>query len=107
MSSRDIVLITGANTGIGLETVKALLQSSKAYHILLGSRTLSKGEDAVAQLKSEFPKSESTVETVQVDIESDESIGKLYEVVEGKVGRVDVLINNAGKYSLLRVRWQC
>lgn len=97
MSSNEIILITGANTGIGFETVKALFQSPKSYHILLGSRTTSKGEDAIAQLKQEFPESKSTVETVQIDIESDESIGKLYEFVEGKFGRVDVLINNAGE----------
>lgn len=103
MSSNDIILITGANTGIGFETVKALLQSPKAYHILLGSRTSSKGEDAVAQVKKEFPDTKSTVETVQIDIESDDSIGKLYEFVEGKFGRLDVLINNAGEYNSLCV----
>ena len=94
--SSDLVLITGGNTGIGYETIKALFQSSKPYHVLLGTRTVSKGEDAIAKLKQEVPDSKSTVETVQIDIESDESIQKLYEFVEKKFGKVDVLINNAG-----------
>lgn len=34
------------NTGLGLEVVKALLQSEVAYEIIIGCRTISKGEDA-------------------------------------------------------------
>lgn len=34
------------NTGIGFEALKALCQSQTAYEILLGCRTISKGENA-------------------------------------------------------------
>ncbi|KAF5023178.1 hypothetical protein F66182_4759 [Fusarium sp. NRRL 66182] len=94
--SKEIVLITGANTGIGFETVKALFRSSKAYHVLLGSRTPSNADKAIAQLNSEIPGSESTVEPVQIDITVDESIDKLCETVKSKFGKLDVLVNNAG-----------
>ncbi|CAM1503603.1 Fc.00g011940.m01.CDS01 [Cosmosporella sp. VM-42] len=94
--SKAIVFITGANTGIGYEAVKALFQSSKSYHIFLGSRTPSNGDNAIAQLKKEVPSTSSTVEPIQIDITDDDSINKAFETVKEKFGKVDVLINNAG-----------
>ncbi len=96
--STTVVLITGANTGIGYETVKALLQSreEKKYHILLGARSGEKGSEAVKKLKEEISSTRSEIEAVLIDIDGDESIERLVKEVEGKVGRVDVLINNAG-----------
>jgi NAD(P)-dependent dehydrogenase (short-subunit alcohol dehydrogenase family) len=94
--SKTIVFITGANTGIGYEAVKALFQSQTPYHVLLGSRSPSKADDAIAQLKKEVPSSSSTVEPIQIDITDDDSINKAFETIKGKFGKVDVLVNNAG-----------
>ncbi|KAF5001192.1 hypothetical protein FGRMN_1216 [Fusarium graminum] len=93
---KEIVLITGANTGIGFETVKALFRSSKAYHVLLGSRNPSNGDKAVAQLNEEFPDAKSSVDVVQIDITDDGAITRLFEIIKSKFGRIDVLVNNAG-----------
>lgn len=98
MSTQDILLITGANTGIGYEAVKALLQSQKQYHIFLGSRSTDKGNEAIAQLKKDFPESKSSVELLQVDISKDDSIHKAVAHIESKFGKLDVLVNNAGEY---------
>jgi hypothetical protein len=38
--------ISIGNTGLGLEAIKALLQSETAYEIIIGCRTVSKGDDA-------------------------------------------------------------
>lgn len=95
MTSKTIVLITGGNTGIGYETVKALLSSERLYHILLGGRNIQKAQDAVKLAISEV-KSESTIEAIQVDVESDESISRAFEHVSSNHPRVDCLINNAG-----------
>jgi NAD(P)-dependent dehydrogenase (short-subunit alcohol dehydrogenase family) len=54
---RPVVLITGANTGLGLETVKALFRSSRAYTILLGTRNKDNADAAVRQLRAGFPNS--------------------------------------------------
>lgn len=94
MTTRKVVMITGGNTGIGFETVKAFLQSPKPYHILMGSRSLDKANAAIATLKEEVPETKSIVEAVQVDLRSDESIEKVYQQVKSSPGRLDILINN-------------
>ncbi|KAH7372180.1 hypothetical protein BKA64DRAFT_728913 [Cadophora sp. MPI-SDFR-AT-0126] len=97
-TSNTILLITGGNTGLGLETVKALYQSPKTtYTILLAGRDISKADAAAKSVESELKSpSGSVIRTVQIDIEDDESIGKAYEWVKKEFGRLDVLINNAG-----------
>ncbi|KAJ7676291.1 hypothetical protein B0H17DRAFT_987715 [Mycena rosella] len=96
MSSPNIVLVTGGNNGLGYETVKALLESDKAYHVLLGSRSLDKARRAIGTLHSECPTATNTVEAVQLDLTSDESIEKASEHIKASLGRLDILINNAG-----------
>lgn len=98
MASGTIVLITGANTGLGLETVKALCRSSKVYTILLGGRSLEKAATAAQEARDEYPKSPSAIEPIQVDIEDDTSISNAFDTVSSKYGYLDVLINNAGKF---------
>lgn len=97
MASRKIVLVTGGNNGIGYETVKALLESQKPYHVLMGSRSVEKAKAAIEKLKAEVPgTSNNTVEILQVDLTSDESIEKAFAEVKGRHGYLDVLVNNAG-----------
>ncbi|KAF4617029.1 hypothetical protein G7Y89_g15120 [Cudoniella acicularis] len=91
-----VVLVTGANTGIGYETVKALLESKKAYRVFLGSRSIEKAKLAIESLHKECPETTSTVEGLQVDLTSDESIEKAFEQVKANPGYLDTLINNAG-----------
>jgi len=96
MSSKPIILVTGANAGLGFEIVKSLCQSQKPYIILLSGRSKSKADAAAMNAQEEFPKSPSTVKTLQIDIESDESISQAFDKIESEFGCVDVLINNAG-----------
>lgn len=101
MASPKVIFVTGGNNGIGYETVKALLQSDKPYHVLLGSRSLEKAKLAIETLHKECPESTNTVEPVQLDLTSDESIEKAFEQVKAKPGHIDALINNAGMYICL------
>lgn len=94
--ANDIVLITGANTGLGFATVQALCGSNRTYTILLGGRSLDKAEEAAKEAQRTV-KNGTTVEAIQIDIEDDESISKLEKAITEKYGRIDVLINNAGK----------
>jgi len=85
-----IVLITGANKGIGFEIAKKLAKEQPSYHILVGSRDSKRGDEAVAKLQAE------NVEAITIDVTSDESISTAASTVLSKFGRLDVLINNAG-----------
>jgi short-subunit dehydrogenase len=51
-SISKIVLITGANQGIGFEIAKSL-SSKPDYHILIGSRDTQRGIDAAKQLQEQ------------------------------------------------------
>ena len=73
-----------ANGGIGFELASQLL-SNASNHVLLGSRSVEKGEAAVKNLQSRnLP---GTVELLQVDVDSDESITAATKTVERKHGR--------------------
>ena len=85
--SNPILLITGGNAGLGYLTVEALCQSSKAYTILLGGRSLDKAKNAVQKLQTENPQSSSTLKSVQINIEDDDSIQKLFRHVTDEYGR--------------------
>ncbi|MCJ1313229.1 hypothetical protein MMC25_006906 [Agyrium rufum] len=97
MSSPKIVIVTGANSGIGYETVKALLQSEKKYQIFVGARSLDKATSTIESLKKECSESTSNaLEPLEVDLTSDESIEKAMEKIKAGPGYLDVLLNNAG-----------
>ena len=96
MTERKIVLVTGGNTGAGYETVKALLQSDRPYHIFLGSRSVEKGTSAVETLRAECKDAKNFVEMVQLDVTDDSSIEHACNQVKAGHERLDVLINNAG-----------
>lgn len=93
---KKVVLITGANTGLGLEVVKALYKTTQSYNIIVGSRSIANGEAAVATVQKEIPSSSSSLSAVQVDLASDKSIDEALKTIESKFGRLDTLVNNAG-----------
>ncbi|CAF1238538.1 unnamed protein product [Adineta steineri] len=90
-----VVLVTGANKGIGFEVVKKLLKESSSSNdtvILLGCRDLKRGQDAINQLGSP-----SNVHLLQLDTSSASSIAHATDEIKQKWGgKLDILINNAG-----------
>ncbi|MCJ1449268.1 MAG: hypothetical protein MMC23_009788 [Stictis urceolatum] len=94
MSPR-IVLITGANSGIGLATAKVLTLVSTDYHVIMTARSLSKAENAKSEIESENPSGISRISTLQLDVTDEVSIGHARELVERQFGHLDALINNA------------
>ncbi|MCJ1237380.1 hypothetical protein MMC14_005365 [Varicellaria rhodocarpa] len=96
-SSKTIILITGANQGIGFETAANLLVSSSAYHVLLGSRDIEKGTSAVARLNALPIK--GSVSSIQIDVTDDISVDAAAKQVLDKYDRLDILVNNTGIFS--------
>ncbi|KAI1127820.1 putative short chain dehydrogenase/reductase [Nemania abortiva] len=95
-SNQTVILITGANSGIGLETAKALAANSD-FHILLGCRSAEKGQQALGEIQNALGGSiKATVSAMQIDVCDKKSIETAKGHIEGQFGKLDVLINNAG-----------
>jgi NAD(P)-dependent dehydrogenase (short-subunit alcohol dehydrogenase family) len=85
-----IALVTGANKGIGFETVRQLAQAG--VHVVLGARDHSKGKEAALKLQGEgLP-----VEALTIDVTDAASIAAAADEVATKFRVLDILINNAG-----------
>lgn len=91
--SKKIALVSGANKGIGLETVRQLAQ--KGIQVLLGARDSVKGEKAASVLKAES----LDVEFVSLDVSNQDSINSCRDFIASKYGVIDILVNNAGVMS--------
>ena len=85
-----LAFITGANRGIGFETAKKLAQSG--IKVILGSRDLNKGEEAVKKLSNLG----IDADLVQYDAFDEDAPQKVYDYILGKYKKLDILINNAG-----------
>jgi len=94
------ILITGANKGIGLATVKKLLDSYSDTYVLLGSRDLTKGKQALGNLLKGDPDFEDRVYLAQIDVEQDNSVKLAADEVAENFGKTPGtlygIINNAG-----------
>lgn len=88
---RLITLVTGANGGIGYELSSQLMAQS--HHVLLGSRSASKGEKAISSL--EAMNHPGSVELLVLDVGSPDSVTAAAENVAARHGRIDALVNNA------------
>ena len=90
--SDRVAVVTGANTGIGYETARAL--AKHGAHVVLACRSEQKGKDAVRRIKAE----DATVsaELMQLDLASLASVRRFAEAYNQKHDRLDLLINNAG-----------
>ncbi|EXJ81982.1 hypothetical protein A1O1_08049 [Capronia coronata CBS 617.96] len=92
--AHTIVLITGANQGLGYECVKKLAAEQPNYHIILCSRNFERGQEAAKAVSNLAPG--TSVEALELDINNDEHIAKAAKFVQDTYGRLDVLFNNAG-----------
>lgn len=83
-----VILITGANRGIGLAIVEAMSSNEKDT-VLLGCRDISLGEEACGNLQN-------NVHPVHLDLNDIDGLSSSLDKIVGTYGAIDVLINNAG-----------
>jgi NAD(P)-dependent dehydrogenase (short-subunit alcohol dehydrogenase family) len=88
--SKRVILITGANKGIGFEMARQLGKAGNT--VLLASRDESRGKAAAAALAKEGIEAHPIV----LDVDSASSIAHAVAQVGERWGHVDSLINNAG-----------
>ena len=86
---RSVALVTGANRGIGLELVRQLAR--QGFTPVLGSRDPEKGRLAAEALGREG----MDVVALELDVSDTRDIEGLAASLESRVGRLDVLVNNA------------
>ncbi|MFC0602464.1 SDR family oxidoreductase [Streptomyces palmae] len=90
MSTSKIVLITGASSGIGEATARRLAESG--HHVVLGARRV----DRLARLTAELKEAGYEAEYAELDVTDLDSVRGVVDDVLARLGRLDVLVNNAG-----------
>ena len=86
-NSRKIALVTGAGTGIGLAVSKGLANDD--YFVILAGRKIKKLEEAAKDIgENAYP--------LMMDVSDPKSIFEAFSWIETKIGRLDLLFNNAG-----------
>ena len=87
-----VAIITGANSGIGFETTRAL--AHKDATVILGCRDKDKGNAAVREIAQAYP--DAKAEMMHLDLSDLASIHHFTEEFSNHYDRLDMLINNAG-----------
>jgi NAD(P)-dependent dehydrogenase (short-subunit alcohol dehydrogenase family) len=92
-STPRVALITGAGTGIGKASAKALLGAG--YQVVLSGRNADKLEKAIQEIGG----TSDNCLAVACDVGKPESVKAMFAKLKTKFHRIDVLFNNAGTFT--------
>ncbi|MEV0119277.1 oxidoreductase [Streptomyces sp. NPDC050844] len=90
--SNRVFVVTGANSGLGLATTRALAR--KGANVILAVRDEAKGRRAVAEITAGQP--DAQLEVRRLDLADLDSVRDFADGLRADHARLDVLINNAG-----------
>src|SRR5258708_14627282 len=93
-----VALVTGANSGLGLETTRAL--AARGAYVIMDCRSLTKARQAEAEIKQSVPG--DSVELAQLDLASQASVHECADTIHHTHDRLDLLFNNAGVMAIPR-----
>jgi len=88
---RSIALVTGGGTGVGHAISKAL--GNAGYHVIVAGRRAEVLQRTVIELTTETG---GSFDAHAADVSDPVSVKSLFDYIERKYGRLDLLINNAG-----------
>lgn len=93
--SKSVILVTGASSGFGLMTAKAL---AAAGHTVYASMRETAGRNAlqVAAVAAWAAENKADLRTVELDVQSDASADAGVAHIIADTGRLDVIVHNAG-----------
>ena len=87
-----VIIVTGGNSGLGFESVKAFAE--KGAEVIMASRSIEKGEAAKAEIvQGNTP---GKIHVMQLDLMEFTSISDFASAFKQRYDRLDVLLNNAG-----------
>jgi carbonyl reductase 1 len=92
------ILVTGANKGVGLAIVEAILAEHEDTFVYLGARDAGRGRAAAAALEQGHSGWQARLEVVAVDVADDRSVEQAVSTVRQSLGgeKLYAIVNNAG-----------
>ena len=93
-----VIVVTGANSGLGFESSKAL--AKKGATVVMTARNMEKGETARSDILKEVP--DASLDLMKLDVGDLSSVREFADSFKAKYDRLDILLNNAGLMAIPR-----
>ena len=103
--SMAVILMTGANQGLGYEALKTLAKA-KQHKLIVATRSQQKSKETIASIVRATGANRADFTPVVVDLTSDESIYAAAKTVESIFGFLAVLVNNAAHGAAFIYRYE-
>lgn len=91
-TNERVAVVTGANTGVGLETARGLAE--RGFHVVMCSRDPERGRVALEDVRAST--GSTSLELVQLDLGSFASVRAAADQILSRHPRIAILVNNAG-----------
>lgn len=91
-----VAIITGGNTGLGFKSSLELARAGA--QVVIGCRSIDKGEQSKSEILSEVPNAQ--IRIIALDLTEPESIEKFATTILNDFQHIDILLNNAGVVNL-------
>ena len=87
-----VAVVTGANAGIGFQTTLSLVRMGA--RVVMACRSMDKATQAQGELLAEVPGADTVI--IPLDLSEPESVREFARRFAAEIGRLDLLVNNAG-----------
>lgn len=91
-TDRPVAIVTGASSGIGMETAIAFARAG--YAVVLAARREERLQQAAEACRKENPDARALV--CRTDVTDPQQVNALVAAAKNQFGRIDVMVNNAG-----------